>query len=104
MEARLVMVTCANNEQALHLAEALVEEHLAGCVNIIPNLTSIYRWEGALQKGSEALLLMKTSLERVPELKQRVLELHSYQTPEFVTLCPDQVEPRYLAWLLGAVS
>lgn len=86
---------------ARDLARKLVGEGLAACINLVPGLTSIYRWEGAVEEASEVLLVIKLSACGYPALEARVLELHPYDTPELIALAAEAVEPRYAAWLLG---
>jgi periplasmic divalent cation tolerance protein len=100
--ARIVLITAPDPEVARALARSLVSSRLAACVNVIPGLTSVYRWEGAVQEDTEALLIVKTRVDRLPELTERVAHEHPYDVPELVALRPDRVEPRYLRWLLEA--
>ena len=99
---RLVLVTAPDEEVGERLARALVEEGLAACVNVLPGLTSLYRWHGRVERAPEVLLLLKTRKDTVAALETRVAALHPYETPEFVVLVPDHVEARYAAWLAGA--
>ena len=97
----VVMLCSCPPGEALGLARALVSEKLVACVNIIPGVTSVYRWEGALQEDAESTLLIKTSGPRVHAASVRLRELHSYHTPEIVVLPVDleRSDPRYLAWV-----
>jgi len=95
----VVLVTTSNRDQAAAIAEALVSERLAACVNIIAAIESIYRWEGEVTRDSETLMIIKTTEERYPELERRVKELHSYGTPEVVALRIDRGSEQYLNWL-----
>ena len=97
--ARVVLTTAPDGDTALRLARGLVERRLAACAQVLPGMTSVYRWEGAVQQEGEVLLVLKTTVERLPELERWLLEAHPYDTPECVTLAPERVEPRYLAWL-----
>lgn len=103
-DPRLVLVTAPDRERALDLARSLVDDRLLACANLLPGLTSVYRWEGRVQEDEEVLLIGKTRAGRVAALEARVLELHPYDTPEFVVLDPSHVEPRYLAWLAASTS
>ena len=100
--ARIVLITAPDVERARALARSLVGARLAACVNVVPGLTSVYRWEGAVQEDAEALLVVKTTAGRLPELTRRVLREHPYDVPEIVALRPAEVEARYLAWLVEA--
>lgn len=98
-ERLVVFITAGSAEEADRLAEALVQERLAACVNIVPGLTSVYRWEGALQRDQEWLLIAKTRRERFAALVERVQALHSYQVPEVIALPLVVGHAPYLAWL-----
>lgn len=104
MELRVALVTVPDMGCAETLARTLVGERLAACVSILPNVRSIYTWEGKLEDSSELLLLVKTSAGKVGALERRVGELHPYDTPEFVVLTPEAVAERYLGWALASVS
>ena len=99
----LVLSTAGSTEEAERIARALVEERLAACVNIVPGVRSVYRWQGEVQADAEVLLVIKTVRHCFPALRQRVRELHSYQLPELVCLEPAGGDAEYLAWLIGSV-
>jgi periplasmic divalent cation tolerance protein len=102
---RVVLVTCATLEEARKIARGVVEKRLAACANIVTNaVESFYTWEGKLENGSEYVLIMKTSEERLAELQKEVLSLHSYDTPEFVVLPIVAGLEAYLKWLGGIVD
>jgi periplasmic divalent cation tolerance protein len=101
---RLVLVTCSDASEAERLARTLVEERLAACVNIVPSIRSIYRWNGKVEDAQETLLVIKTSPEYVNRLHSRVSELHSYEVPEFVSLDPSMVSEKYLSWARNALE
>ncbi|MBI5364993.1 MAG: divalent-cation tolerance protein CutA [Planctomycetes bacterium] len=100
----VVLVTAPDLAVGRELARTLVEERLVACVNLVPGLTSVYRWEGAVEEASEVLLVMKTVRRRVAELERRVRELHPYDVPEFVVLAPEHTGARYLAWLIAETA
>jgi periplasmic divalent cation tolerance protein len=102
--ARVVLTTVGSPEEAHRLARLLVERRLAACVNLIPNLTSIYRWQGAIEEAAETLLLIKTTADQLLALEAAIRELHSYDLPEFLTLPVESGSQPYLAWLLDSVS
>ena len=85
---------------AAAIARALVEERLAACVNVVPGVRSIYRWEGAVQDEAETLLIVKTRAERAQALEARVRALHPYQLPEVLRVEVAGGSPPYLAWVL----
>jgi periplasmic divalent cation tolerance protein len=95
----LALSTAADAAQAQAIARALVEERLIACANLVPGLTSIYRWRDAVQAEPEVLLVMKTRRSLVPRLKERLPELHSYEVPELVvTPLVDGLDP-YCRWV-----
>ena len=98
-DARVVLVTTPNLASALAIARTLVEERHAACGNVVPAITSVFRWQGALHEESEALLVLKTSGDRVAALSARVSELHPYEVPEVLALRIDAGHQPYLDWL-----
>jgi periplasmic divalent cation tolerance protein len=95
----LVLSTVAQAEDAERIARALVERRLAACVNVVPGLTSFYRWKGAVQRDEERLLLIKARRDGYAALEQALRELHPYELPEVVALPIDAGSAAYLAWL-----
>jgi len=95
----VVLITAPNQEVARSIARALVEERLAACVNLVPGLTSIYRWQGEVVEDQEVLLLVKTTTFAFPRLKERVLALHPYTVPEIIALPIAEGHGAYLDWL-----
>jgi periplasmic divalent cation tolerance protein len=96
---QIVLSTCADREQAERIAHRLVEQHLAACVNILPGVQSIYRWQGAVESGEDVLMLIKTSTARSQEVQSTIASLHSYEVPEFLVLSVLGGSNAYLAWL-----
>ncbi len=96
---RLALVTAPDAETGANLARALVEERLAACVNLVPGVRSIYRWEGALEDESEVLLVLKTRAERAAALTERIVDLHPYDVPEVLLLPLDGGSDAYLDWV-----
>lgn len=98
---RVVLCTCPP-DAAKDLAHKLVEEQLVACVNIVPGLTSVYRWEGKVCEDGESLLVMKTRASLMERLTARILELHPYDVPEVIglPLAAGEGNPAYLEWLL----
>ncbi|HXF39175.1 MAG TPA: divalent-cation tolerance protein CutA [Blastocatellia bacterium] len=100
----IVLVTTANAEEAARIADVVVSERLAACVNIVPGIESIYRWEGKVTRDHESLMIIKTTGERYDELERRVKELHSYSTPEVIALKIDRGSEQYLNWLRDSTA
>jgi periplasmic divalent cation tolerance protein len=98
-QARIVLTTAADAEEAARLGRTLVEERLAACATLVPVVQSIYRWEGQVESATETLLLLKTGAEQLAALEARLHQLHSYQTPEFLVLKVDAGSRDYLDWL-----
>jgi periplasmic divalent cation tolerance protein len=96
---RICFITAPDAETAQRIARALVAERLAACVNVVPGLTSIYRWDGALHADSEQLLIVKTTRARRAALAERLAVLHPYALPELVALAPSGGSARYLDWV-----
>ena len=99
MDYCVVLVTVSSESEEKTLARTLVEERLAACVNIIPGLTSIYRWEGKICEDRELLLIIKTRGQKVTALRERIVHLHSYVVPEVIALPIAEGSARYLEWL-----
>src|SRR5262245_25291253 len=95
----LLMMTCANRNEAETIARTLVDESLAACCTIVGDVTSVYRWEGAVERAEEVMVIIKTVAARYDELERRVHELHSYDTPELIALPITTGSRKYLAWL-----
>ncbi len=102
-EALVCLTTVADGEEAARLAEALVDERLAACVNELP-VRSTYRWQGNVEHADERLLVVKTSKRCFERLRMRIRELSSYEVPEIVALAAQAIDTDYLAWLLAGVD
>jgi periplasmic divalent cation tolerance protein len=98
MIPRLVLVTAPHLDEARLLADALLQRHLAACVNLVPGVESHYRWQGKLERATEVLLLIKSSAEQFEALARVVRENHSYECPEIVAVAPEEMAPAYRAW------
>ena len=98
---RIVLTTAANAEEAGQIARALVEERLAACVSQVAGIESVYRWKGEVETAAETLLLIKTGMDQLAALEERLHELHSYETPEFLVLKVEAGSHSYLEWLQG---
>lgn len=95
----VVLVTVPSREEGERIAEAVVTERLAACVNVVGPIRSIYRWQGALCRDDEHLLLIKSAGDRYAALQARLLALHPYETPEVVALPIVAGSEKYLRWL-----
>ena len=100
----IALTTLASREDGERLAATLVEERLAACVNVVGPVTSIYRWGGKVERGEEVLLFMKTTAAGVEPLKVRVLDLHPYDTPEFLAFEVGAGSAGYLNWVTDSVA
>lgn len=96
--------TCPDRPVADRLAEALVTEGLAACVNVVPGLHSVYRWQGTIERSDETLLLIKTTRMGLPALSARIVELHPYELPEVVAVEVAGGLSAYLDWVAEQVA
>jgi periplasmic divalent cation tolerance protein len=103
-DAIVVFMTAANGEEATRLAEMLVGAHLAACVQILPEIESVYRWQGKIERQSEVLLIAKTTRGKFDDVEREVRALHSYDTPEIVAVPIVAGSAPYLEWLSKAGS
>jgi len=103
-DAIVVFITAANGEEATRLADMLVGAHLAACVQILPEMESVYRWQGKIERQSEVLLIAKTMRGKFDELEREVRALHSYDTPEIVAVPIVTGSAPYLEWLNQATD
>jgi periplasmic divalent cation tolerance protein len=101
---QLVLTTAGSKEEAHLIARTLVEGRLAACVNIVPQVESIYRWQGKVEEAQEFLLLIKTLDTAFAELCSAIRELHSYEVPECISVTIDDGSAAYLKWLAESVG
>jgi len=99
-----VLVTCPTTVVARRLGRALVARKLAACVNVLPNLVSVFTWKGKIEQCREVLLLIKTTANAFPALRRAVVALHPYEVPEIIALPIVAGDPRYLQWVRTSVS
>nr|XP_017212026.1 protein CutA homolog [Danio rerio] len=92
-------VTCPNDTVAKQLARGIVEKKLAACVNIVPQITSVYEWQGKIEEDNEVLLMIKTRSSKIPDLAEYVRSNHPYEVAEVISLPIDQGNPPYLKWI-----
>ena len=100
----LVLSTAESHDQAEQIATTLVENGEAACVNVIPGVRSIYRWEGKICNEAEFLLVIKSKAEKFEAIRARIKSLHSYAVPEIISLPISMGDPEYLSWLAGNCS
>ena len=98
-DKRLVLTTCGSLEEARSIALALVERQLAACVNIVPQIESVYRWQGEVETTTEWLLLIKTTAAAFSALSEALNELHSYEVPECIKIVIEDGSQEYLKWI-----
>lgn len=98
-DAVLVLTTAPSADVGARIGQALVEARLAACVNVLPAMTSIYRWKGELQRDTEHQLIIKTVRHKVGALREQLATLHPYDLPECLVLPVEDGDPAYLAWL-----
>jgi periplasmic divalent cation tolerance protein len=103
-DKRLVLTTASSEAEAQEIARTLVERKLAACVNIVPQISSIYRWQGKVEEAQEWLLLIKTTAEVFDRVRDAVAELHSYELPECICLAIEDGSSNYLQWIAESVS
>ena len=101
----IVLTTLGAQTDAVAFARVLVDERLAACVNVLPEMTSVYRWKGAIEEDREQQLLIKTTSDRVEALEARFHELHPYEVAEFLVISPQRrIGRRYLQWLGESIT
>lgn len=96
---QIVFCTCPDRDTAENIARLLVESGLAACVNILPNITSIYRWQGQLERAEELLLVIKTRQDAYSVLESTIKQHHPYQVPEIIAVSIESGLPDYLHWI-----
>lgn len=100
----LVLCTCPDEDIATSIAENLVAQHLAACVNILPGIKSIYQWQGNVESARESLLLIKTQQQKYDALQNTITNMHPYEVPEVIAININTGLPRYLQWLDTSLS
>jgi periplasmic divalent cation tolerance protein len=96
---RIMLTTTGSEDEAQKIANALVERRLAACVNIVPQVQSLYRWEGKVESAQEWLLIVKTRSALVKQVEAAITQLHSYELPECIVLNIEGGSDHYLAWM-----
>ncbi|MCJ7663566.1 MAG: divalent-cation tolerance protein CutA [Desulfobacterales bacterium] len=100
----MIFVTAASEQEAASIGRALVEEGLAACANIIPQIRSIYRWKGEIWDERETLIIIKSREELFDRIRSRVKELHSYEVPEITAIKLEKGDPAYLQWIESVLA
>lgn len=101
---RVVLVTAPDPETARRIARQVLEARLVACVNLVPGVESHYWWQGRLESAQEILMVMKTTVDRIPMLQDAVLAAHPYDTAAFVVLPIESGSQRYLEWIQSSVA
>ena len=101
---RIVLTTAGSEPEARKIAHHLVEQQLAACVNIVPQIGSVYRWQGKVEEAREWLLLIKTTSEKFPLVNAAIQEVHSYEMPECIAISIDDGSSEYLRWIEQSVK
>ncbi len=102
-DARIAITTVPSHESATELAQKLVQDRLAACVSISSAVESVYWWQKKVEQSQEFVLLIKTTQEKIAPLRQRLLDLHEYEIPEFLVLPVELGSEPYLAWMRESV-
>jgi periplasmic divalent cation tolerance protein len=103
-DKRIVLTTASSEDEARKIARHLVEHQLAACVNIVPQIESIYRWQNKVESAREWLVLIKTTAEGFAAVRDAIRELHSYELPECVAIAVEDGSAEYLEWLADSVK
>lgn len=103
-DKRIVLTTCGSEEEAERIARYLVENLLAACVNVIPHIKSVYRWQNKVESEQEWLLVVKTTAKNFDQVREAIRGLHSYELPECVSIAIDDGSVAYLQWIDDSVK
>lgn len=101
---QIILCTCPNQALAITIANTLVSEHLVACVNVMPQITSIYQWQGKIEQDSEVLLIAKTLKTKFEDVSARIQQLHSYDVPEVIAIDIQQGSSEYLNWISNSLK
>jgi len=103
-DKRIILTTAGSEDEAKKIAHALVDRQLAACINIVPQIESVYRWQGKVESEREWLLLIKTTAEKSSAVRDAIRELHSYDLPECIAITIEDGSPAYLQWIADSVK
>jgi periplasmic divalent cation tolerance protein len=101
---KVILSTTSNIDEAKKIANFLIENHLAACINIVPMVISVYEWDNSIQNDNEALMIIKTSDEKAEIVTEKILELHSYSLPEVIALDVEGGNSQYIDWVVNQVK
>ncbi len=101
---QLVICSCPSEENAVSIAENVVAQRLAACVNVMPSVYSVYQWQDNVESAKENLILIKTSKDKYPALEKVIKSLHPYEVPEIIALNISSGLPEYLQWLENSIK
>jgi periplasmic divalent cation tolerance protein len=102
-DKRIVLTTAGSEEEACKIGRYLVEQRVAACVNIVPQITSIYRWQDKVEEAREWLLIVKTTAAAFGQVRAAIAEVHSYEVPEIICLVIEDGSTHYLQWIAESV-
>lgn len=100
----LIYVTCESAKQAERIGRHLLKKRLAACINIFPEIRSVYWWKGKLEGAKESVLIIKTTEKKFEEIEKEIVKLHSYETPCIFSIKVDKVYKPYFDWLMGEIK
>lgn len=103
-DKRIVLSTAGSEDEARKIARHLVEQRLAACVNLVPRIESIYRWQGKVESAQEWLLIIKTTASQFSAVRDAIGELHSYEVPECISIALEDGSEEYLKWIADSVN
>jgi periplasmic divalent cation tolerance protein len=103
-DKRIVLTATGSEDEARKIARHLVEHRLAACVNIVPQVASVYRWQSKVEEASEWLLIIKTTAAAFAQVREAIAEIHSYELPECICLTIEDGSPNYLEWIAESVA
>ncbi len=101
---QLVLCTCPDEETAINIAENIVAQRLAACVNVLPTLYSVYHWQDNVESAKENMIIIKTTQEKYATLEQVLTSLHPYEVPEIIAINIDNGLPEYLKWIESSIN
>ncbi|MCK5647291.1 MAG: divalent-cation tolerance protein CutA [Gammaproteobacteria bacterium] len=101
---QLVLCACPDEETAVNIAENIVAQRLAACVNVLPGVYSVYHWQGNVESAKENMLLIKTTVQRYASLEKVIKSLHPYEVPEIIAIDINSGLPEYLKWIGSSIT